>query len=441
MLPDPGRLQALCKSTRATTGRGYMIVRTGRASAPPKATPDTCWYILNMTWGTRTYVLENNVSCWSLCPRCQSRIRRLSALTTYHEPACEAVEIPKSHFFLFFLFMQYIGIDVASEKLDICVHDTKQDDPEKKWRHYKIPNTETDLEKWIVSQNFLKKECLFGTESTGKYHRLCQKILVRRGYSFSLINPIATKQMIAGTIRKKKTDISDAKIITQLLIQGIGDGIKEDQLDTTKKTLMRTRKTIVKHTSTLKLLKQELAREEQYQHIAHAIDVLENLIEALSEGSKNIEEEATKEMGTTETEKLIRSLPGFATCLSAVVASEVGDFTRFPSARQFKAYVGIDPKVHESGKYRKLGSITKRGNPHLRCAFYLAAQVARLHDPELKAFFEKKYTEENKDFRVAICAVARKLCERVYATVIRGTPYEIREVGAKEEEKNVLQFS
>jgi hypothetical protein len=197
---------------------------------------NSCWYILNMTWGTRTYVLENNVSCWSLCPRCQSRIRRLSALATYHEPACEAVEIPKSHFFLFFLFMQYIGIDVASEKLDICVHDTKQDDPEKKWRHYKIPNTETDLEKWIVSQNFLKKECLFGTESTGKYHRLCQKILVRRGYSFSLINPIATKQMIAGTIRKKKTDISDAKIITQLLIQGIGDGIKEDQLDTTKKT-------------------------------------------------------------------------------------------------------------------------------------------------------------------------------------------------------------
>jgi uncharacterized membrane-anchored protein YhcB (DUF1043 family) len=127
--------------------------------------------------------------------------------------------------------------------------------------------------------------------------------------------------MIAGTIRKKKTDISDAKIITQLLIQGIGDGIKEDQLDTTKKTLMRTRKTIVKHTSTLKLLKQELAREEQYQHIAHAIDVLENLIEALSEGSKNIEEEATKEMGTTETEKTyplssrIRHMPFRGRCV------------------------------------------------------------------------------------------------------------------------------
>ena len=105
----------------------------------------------------------------------------------------------------------------------------------------------------------------------------------------------------------------------------------------------------------------------------------------------------------------------------------MGDFSRFPSATQFKAFVGIDPKVTQSGNMLVTGKITKRGNPHLRSAFYLAAQVARQHDPELKAFYQKK-KDEGKPTRVAIVAVARKLCERVYSVVIKRKPYEIREV-------------
>ena len=89
--------------------------------------------------------------------------------------------------------------------------------------------------------------------------------------------------------------------------------------------------------------------------------------------------------------------------------------------------MGIDPKVTQSGSMLITGKITKRGNPHLRSAFYLAAQVARQHDPELKAFYEKK-KNEGKPTRVAIVAVARKLCERVYSVVTKGKPYEIRQV-------------
>jgi transposase len=141
---------------------------------------------------------------------------------------------------------------------------------------------------------------------------------------------------------------------------------------------------------------------------------------------KEIEDNAFSDEQSAE-EKLIATIPGFATRLSAIVASEVGDFDRFPSSNQFKAYVGIDPKVIQSGSSLKTGKITKRGNPYLRCAFYLAAQVARIHDPELKEFFIKKINE-GKPFRVAVCAVARKLCERVYAVVTKGIPYQKKQL-------------
>lgn len=156
-----------------------------------------------------------------------------------------------------------------------------------------------------------------------------------------------------------------------------------------------------------------------------AVASLENLVEQMSATAQDLEAEAV-ESQSFEAEKYIASVVGFSTKLSSVVAAEVDNFARFPSANEFKAYVGIDPKVSQSGASCRTGRITKRGNPFLRSAFYLAAQVARQHDPELKQFFEKKMGE-GKKFKVAVCAVARKLCERVYAVVTKKTFYEVRQ--------------
>ncbi len=84
----------------------------------------------------------------------------------------------------------------------------------------------------------------------------------------------------------------------------------------------------------------------------------------------------------------------------------------------------MDPRVKQSGNSLYTGKITKRGNVYLRSAFYLAAQVARQHDPQLKAFYSKKKLE-GKATRVCICAIAGKLCDRVLAVVRSGRPYQI----------------
>lgn len=232
--------------------------------------------------------------------------------------------------------------------------------------------------------------------------------------------------MINATIRKKKTDKSDAEIIAFLLSQGEGQIVSQKQLQTAKKTILRTRHTIVKYKTAIKLLLGDMQREPDNLQVNSAIVTLEKIIANLEDGVKELSGNAA-ENSLSEEEMLIQSIPGFATKLAAIVSVEVGDFQRFPSARQFKAYVGIDPKVIQSGESSRTGKITKRGNPYLRHAFYLAAQVARQHDPELKQFFEKKMNE-GKHFNVAVCAVARKLCERVYAVVTKGTPYQVRQV-------------
>lgn len=289
-----------------------------------------------------------------------------------------------------------------------------------------IPNTKEAVREFIETNNISVSSAVVGAESTGRYQLCLQEIFVQEGYEFRILNPILTNKKICTTIRKKKTDISDAQIIAHLLQQGEGRIVKEEDLEETKKVLLRTRKSVVTHKSALKRVIKDLKSLKNNPQIVGAISSLQDLVDAVEECVEEIEKNALS-TEATEAEKLIQSIPGFATQLSAVVASEVGNFSRFPSSTQFKAYVGIDPKVTQSGGMLKTGRITKRGNPHLRWAFYLAAQVARIHDPELRVFYEKKVSE-GKNFRVAVCAVARKLCERVFAVVTKGVPYQIRQV-------------
>lgn len=315
--------------------------------------------------------------------------------------------------------MKYIGIDVSSQVLNIHIAkgELGQD--------FEIENSPQAIKAFVKTNNISPKNCLVGAESTGKYHFVCMGYFVRQGFQFKLLNPLLTGKAIQNTIRKKKTDKSDAQLIVKLLKDGEGQLINVDNLKNTKKTLLRTRRTVVQHTSSMKLLYKQLKNEEQCEEIKKTMIQLNKLIKKMEETAKEIENTALHEE-QTEDEKYIESIPGFGTNLAAIVASETGDFNRFPSARQFKAYVGIDPKVKQSGESRTTGKITKRGNAMLRSAFYIAAQVARQHDPNLKAYFEKKISE-GKHFNVAICAVARKLCERVYAIVTKKIFYEIRQ--------------
>lgn len=317
---------------------------------------------------------------------------------------------------------RYIGIDVASRKLDLYVTN-----PKGGGEHYVILNNKRSVAQFIKQRGLKPDDCIIGAESTGRYHLACQQEFVDRGFEFRLLNPILTGSKIAHSIRKKKTDKSDARFIASLIASGEGVAVKPVDLNLDRRSVLRTRSALVSYRTAIKVMVKDLGMAGKSQQIKKTISVLKGVTGKLDKSIKSLEDMSLDKSEITNTEKLIRSIPGFAERLSAVVAEEIKDFSRFPSATQLKAYVGIDPKVTQSGNTLKTGRITKRGNPHLRSAFYLAAQVSRQHDPELKAFYQKKISE-GKPVRVAIVAVARKLVERVYAVVKKNQPYEVRQV-------------
>ena len=120
----------------------------------------------------------------------------------------------------------------------------------------------------------------------------------------------------------------------------------------------------------------------------------------------------------------ITTIPGVSTTTGAQIVAEIGDVRRFGSAASIVKYAGLNSGVDESGKFSAKGvPITKHGSPYLRRSLWLAANRARQHDPRLGAFYDKKRAE-GKPHRVAVTAVARKLCHIVYAVMRDGEPYD-----------------
>lgn len=120
----------------------------------------------------------------------------------------------------------------------------------------------------------------------------------------------------------------------------------------------------------------------------------------------------------------ITTIPGVSTTTGAQIAAEIGDVRRFRNAASIVKYAGLNSGVDESGKFSAEGvPITKHGSPYLRRSLWLAANRARQYDPKLKEYYDK-LRRKGKPHRVAVTAVARKLCHVVYAVMRDGEPYD-----------------
>ena len=129
---------------------------------------------------------------------------------------------------------------------------------------------------------------------------------------------------------------------------------------------------------------------------------------------------------------LLLSVPGMGPRIAPTVRAFLGGATQFETAKQAQAYVGLNPSNWSSGLMNSPSrGITKEGPPVLRLAFYQAANVARVHDPQLAEFYHRLMIERGHCHTKANCAVARKLVARTWATLTSGAMYELRDADGR----------
>ena len=122
----------------------------------------------------------------------------------------------------------------------------------------------------------------------------------------------------------------------------------------------------------------------------------------------------------------ITSIPGIGPVTGAAILSEIGDIQRFETVDKLVAFAGIDATVYQTGQFEASEAhMSKRGSPYLRHALWLAATAALLHDPSLKAYYQKK-RDEGKHHGTALGAVCHKLLARIFIVLKQQRAYLIR---------------
>lgn len=331
--------------------------------------------------------------------------------------------------------MYYLAFDISKNKLDGVLTNLRT-----KTEYFQIKNDLPSIIDWL-SKVKLPNKLISGCESTGAYHLLVLKIFVEKGFSFKVINPLLVKQFTRTTIRKRKTDLTDSLIIAKLLAQGEGFQIRRGELDLTAKTLQRGMEKLVQEKHKFFLMRKNLKFQEQNEPIlfldSKFREIEDKIEETINEHVSFLKKEYSKEPAV----ELLESIPGIGFRLALVIWTEIGDINRFDNYQKLTAFSGLDPKIRQSGHcLNNQGKLTKRGSPHLRRALFVAASVARMHDPELKTFYEKKRSE-GKRYTVAVCAVARKLISRIYAVWTRQTPYIKKEICNLDIKKTAIEMA
>jgi transposase len=130
---------------------------------------------------------------------------------------------------------------------------------------------------------------------------------------------------------------------------------------------------------------------------------------------------ASEALGSDEIRRLM-TVPGVSLVSAAAFVAAVGDIHRFHSPKKLVSYVGLDPRVRQSGEApARHGHISKQGSPEARHMLCEAAWVVVRTPGPLRAFYER--VRARRGAQVALVATARKLSVLFWHLLTREQDY------------------
>ncbi|RCS33490.1 IS110 family transposase, partial [Heyndrickxia coagulans] len=113
----------------------------------------------------------------------------------------------------------------------------------------------------------------------------------------------------------------------------------------------------------------------------------------------------------------LQTIPGIGPVSCAGILAEIGDIERFDDQAAIAKFAGLFWPRHQSGDFEADDKMLARtGNRYLRYYLVEAANLVRRHEPEYRAFYQKKYREVHKhSHKRALVLTARKLVRLIDA--------------------------
>lgn len=289
---------------------------------------------------------------------------------------------------------EYVGIDVAKDKLDIAVLGEKTTSA--------ALNTKKGIAALTKKMRQLNPK-LIVVEATGGYEEALVLSLFEAGMPVALVSPQRVRQYAKARGLLAKTDKLDAQNLAEY-----GKNI-QPRLFVAKSEAGRRLSAIVGRRKQLGDM-QKAEKNRLRTAYAEMRGSIQTVIDCLNAEIKRLDAEicafmkAHEDFG--EQEKLLRSAKSIGPVTAATLLADLPELGKL-DRKQIAALVGVAPMNHDSGKkrgYRK----TKGGRPDVRSVLYMSALSAIRYNIVIKPQYDQ-LVKRGKEKKVAITACMRKM--------------------------------
>lgn len=311
----------------------------------------------------------------------------------------------------------FAGIDVSKDTLDVCLLSS----PEGTAYTRQFSNSEAGfsaLSQWLTTPT----QCVM--EVTGPYYLRVAFYLHEKGFLVSVVNPLVIKHYAKMKLSRTKTDQKDAALLALFCKDQTPPAwtppksyvITLQQLDS---VLVQLTKHHTALTNQLQAFECSGGLQDDTRHF------LQELLEQVEKQIQKVEIQMHGLIEDYHGELLenLTSIPalGKKTALMLIVIS--GGFTRFENAKQLCSYVGLSPRIYDSGKKKGKAPICKMGMSRVRALLYMCSWSAIKCNGACKALYER-LLQRGKATKLALIAVANKLLKQAFAIATHNCRYQ-----------------
>lgn len=300
-----------------------------------------------------------------------------------------------------------IGVDVAKGWLDI--YEAGQGDP------VRIDNNNKGIQAWLCG---LAGPARIAIEATNRYHERFIEQAHAQGHGVYVVDAFRLSRYRDAVGHRAKTDRSDAELLARYLQQEHEHLRRWQPRDPRQARLWRLLKRRATLVRTAVRLRQSLADIGALDDVAR--ELIRNCQQLVRQVDRELQVQA-RQLGWQPELRRLGAMPGLGPVTSLAL---VAAFHRhnFRSADAFVAFIGLDVRVRDSGRYRGRRKLTKKGDPEIRRLLYNAA-MAGCKDAHWNPYYQS-LRARGLSGTAALMILARKMVRVCYALFQKQVSFE-----------------
>ncbi|WP_448106231.1 IS110 family transposase [Pseudomonas azerbaijanoccidentalis] len=300
-----------------------------------------------------------------------------------------------------------VGVDVAKDEIVVYRADQQKSQV--------VTNERSALKQWLKK---LPAHSAIALEATNTYHLDTTEMAHEMGHDVYVIDGSRLNRYRDGIGIRAKTDALDAELLARYLSKE-SDRLRilspPPKAYTQLKSVLRRRAELVQHRVALKQSwKDEPLLKEALANYLANIEQTEKAIQALLRS-------IVIEAGMDAQVKRCQAVEGVGvlTATAAVTAFMRGEFS---DSDGYIAFLGMDPRVRQSGKKDQRRYLSKRGDSEFRRLFHNSAMAAS-RSATWKPYYQR-YLARGLKGTEALVILARKLARVLFALMKNQSEYK-----------------